>query len=99
MNVATIELSRHGLDPWTVDLDANGRPIVWAYGRAIPRMLPQWDDLIGVRVVQVFLPPDPPVPPRPTPPPPPGDSSSGCNAGFAMLAALALVPMIVRRRG
>jgi Synergist-CTERM protein sorting domain-containing protein len=54
-NAATIDVSRYGQAPFTVDLDVNGRPVVGdGSNRTLPRALPTWDDLIGVRIIEVM---------------------------------------------
>jgi len=54
-NVGTVVVADHGLVPWTVDVDNNGRPIVDATGAARTVFVPlrSWDDLYGVRIVEV----------------------------------------------
>jgi len=54
-NVATVIVADHGRVPFTVDLDDTGRPIVAADGRAIEKTLPVWDNLIGIRIVEIFI--------------------------------------------
>jgi hypothetical protein len=55
-NVGTVVVANHGLAPWTVDVDSNGRPIVNATGaaRTVFVALRDWDDLHGVRIVEVL---------------------------------------------
>jgi Synergist-CTERM protein sorting domain-containing protein len=55
-DVATVVIANHGVAPFTVDLDSNGRPKVSSTGesRTIPLALWDFDDLIGVRIIEVF---------------------------------------------
>ena len=56
-DVATIVVADHGLVPWTVDLATNGRPVVGnGSNRTVARALPTWDDLIGVRILEIEAP-------------------------------------------
>ena len=53
-NVATIVVANHGNVPFTVDIASNGRPAVGdGSNRTLPVALPAWDDLIGVRIIEV----------------------------------------------
>jgi Synergist-CTERM protein sorting domain-containing protein len=53
-NIATITIANHGCVPFTVDIASNDRPAVGdGSNRTIPYALPAWDDLIGVRIVEV----------------------------------------------
>ena len=55
-NVATVSVADHGNVPFTVDLDEDGRPIVGdGSNRTVPHALPSWDDLIGVRIVEIYV--------------------------------------------
>ncbi|MCL1874711.1 MAG: hypothetical protein FWF87_00465 [Synergistaceae bacterium] len=57
-DVATIDVDRHGQKPFTVDLASNDRPAVGdGSDRTLPVALPTWDDLIGVRIVEVMASP------------------------------------------
>jgi hypothetical protein len=55
-NVATIVIADNGLVPFTIDLDSvTGLPKVEAGNvRALPRALPTTDDLIGLRIIEIF---------------------------------------------
>jgi hypothetical protein len=54
-DVATIVVATHGQKPFTVDIASNDRPAVGdGSNRTIPAALPNWDELIGVRVVEVL---------------------------------------------
>jgi Synergist-CTERM protein sorting domain-containing protein len=98
-NIATIVVADHGRAPWTVDLDNAGRPAVGdgSY-RTVPKALPAFDDLIGVRIVEIIGEEDDGG----------GDEDNcrdkieewlnGCSTGFAMLALFALLPFFVRRK-
>jgi len=94
MNVATVDIDKHGLIPFTVDIDpSTGRPKVEPGNRrALPVALRDHDDLIGVRVVEIL---DYTIPDVPS-------SSScfgGCNGGYAILALLLVCPIFMRRKG
>ena len=53
-NVATITTANHGGVPFTVDLASNDRPAVGdGSNRTLPRALPDNDDLLGVRIVEI----------------------------------------------
>ena len=54
-NVGSVVLASHGLVPWTVDLDSNGRPKVDPAGaaRTVFRELRDFDDLFGVRIIEI----------------------------------------------
>jgi hypothetical protein len=53
-NVGTVVVANHGALPFTVDVGSNNRPVVGdgSY-RTVPNALPIWDDLVGVRIVEV----------------------------------------------
>jgi len=54
-NVATIVVAEHGQSPFSVNVDTNGRPVVGdGSNRTLARALPVWDDLIGVRIVEIL---------------------------------------------
>jgi Synergist-CTERM protein sorting domain-containing protein len=57
-NVATITVADHGRNPWTIDVDNNGSPVVGSGSdgnhRVIQHPLPATDDLIGVRIVEII---------------------------------------------
>ena len=54
-NVATLVIAEHGVLPFTVDLDQDGRPVVGdGADRTLPRGLPPQDDLIGVQIIEVL---------------------------------------------
>ncbi|MCL2767324.1 MAG: radical SAM protein, partial [Synergistaceae bacterium] len=56
-NVATIVVADHGQNPFTIDLGANGRPVVGSGSdRTLARTLPANDDLVGVRIVEILAP-------------------------------------------
>jgi Synergist-CTERM protein sorting domain-containing protein len=53
-NVATIVVANHGNVPFTVNLSVDNRPEVGdGSNRTLARALPTWDDLVGVRIVEV----------------------------------------------
>ena len=53
-NVATIVVADHGNVPFTVDIASDNRPAVGdGSNRTLPIALPTWDDLIGVRIIEV----------------------------------------------
>jgi len=57
-NIGTVVVADHGLVPFTVNLSDDGRPVVGdGSNRTLPRALPANDDLIGVRIVEVFISP------------------------------------------
>jgi hypothetical protein len=56
-DIATVVIANHGVNPFTVDIDTvTGRPKVSTTGesRTIPVALRDFDDLIGVRIIEVF---------------------------------------------
>jgi len=54
-DVATVVVANHGNVPFTVNISADGRPVVGdGSNRTVPRALPANDDLIGVRIVEIF---------------------------------------------
>ena len=57
-DVATIDVDEYGVLPWTVNVvESTGRPVVAdGSNRTLVRALPTWDDLIGVRVVEILSP-------------------------------------------
>jgi hypothetical protein len=95
MNVATITVANHGLNPWTVDLDSSGQPVVGDSSdgnyRVLPKPLPTTDDLYGFRIVEILKDKD-------------DDDDcevkwfDGCNAVYGSFIVLALLPFIARRR-
>jgi Synergist-CTERM protein sorting domain-containing protein len=51
-NVATIVVADQNV-PFTVNLSSDGRPDVGIADRQVPFALPTWDDLIGVRIIEI----------------------------------------------
>jgi hypothetical protein len=52
-NVATVIIADHGRVPFTINVNAQGQPIVGSGDRMLQRTLPVSDDLIGVRIVEI----------------------------------------------
>ena len=93
MNVATIIVANHGLNPRTVDLDSSGQPLVGDSSdgnyRVLPRPLPATDDLYGFRIVEILEEEDCDIIDK---------LLSGCNVVYGAFIALALLPLFVKRR-
>jgi hypothetical protein len=90
-NVATIVVANHGRNPWTIDVDSSGKPVVGdgsdGNHRVIQRPLPDTDDLIGVRIVEILECEDDC-----------DDIWAGCNIGSMAFALLALCFLFIRRK-
>jgi hypothetical protein len=98
--VATVTVAE-ATPPYTITMNG-GQPIVGNGAGMLPHPLPAWDDLVGVRIVQVLECDD-------------SDDGCdhkdcvgkicdkildkfGCNAGFALLALLAVCGVFLRRK-